>query len=195
MIHRFSRCNRFAFAPPVPFRSFPPQFSQRHASPQQRFIRYFRRALLTMSDPPPSTSPQGSNPNPLVTPTEDPTVQYVVVRRDLLSIWPTGSVIAQAVHASVAAIWSSRSDAHTLTYCNQPGNHSQASSFSPQMHTVVLEAKNEQALLKLADRLSQNNIRFVLWREQPEDFCTALAASPYPRSIVKPHFSKFKLFK
>lgn len=66
---------------------------------------------------------------------------------------------------------------------------------SPQMHTVVLEAKNEAALLKLADRLTAADVRFALWREQPEDCVTALAAWPYPRDEVKKHFSKFKLFK
>lgn len=136
------------------------------------------------------------------TPPQDPIVQYILVRRDLLSTWTTGSIIAQAVHASVAAIWSSRSQPHTLLYCNQPGNNnnnnnSQPTPSSPQtqMHTVVLEAQNEQALLTLADRLSKHDIHFALWREQPENCCTALAASPYPRSIIKPHFSKFKLFK
>lgn len=131
---------------------------------------------------------------------EDPIVQYVVVRRDLMDSWPTGSVIAQAVHASVAAIWENRSDSETINYCGQPGNndntnpHIQSIS-SPQMHTVVLEAKNEDAILKLAQKLNENDIKFATWKEQPENFVTALAAKPYPRSIVKKLFQKFRLFK
>lgn len=114
-------------------------------------------------------------------------MQYVVVRRDLLATWPTGSVIAQAVHASVAAVWASRGSELTRQYCGEQE--------PAQMHTVVLEAKNEAGLLKLADRLRDNEVEFVLWKEQPEDFVTALAAWPYPRAQVKKHFSKFKLFK
>lgn len=130
----------------------------------------------------------------------DPIVQYVVVRRDLMDSWPTGSVIAQAVHASVAAIWENRSDNETINYCGQPGNNDNTNSgiesiSSSQMHTVVLEAKNEDAILKLAQKLTDNDIKFATWKEQPENFVTALAAKPYPRSTVKKLFQKFRLFK
>lgn len=126
---------------------------------------------------------------------DDPLVQYVVVRRDLMDQWPTGSVIAQAVHASIAAVWQSRETSNTTTYCNQPGNAETASGFATQMHTVVLEAKNEAALSKLADSLRAADVHFAVWREQPENILTALAAQPYPRSAVKKYFSKFRLFK
>lgn len=132
----------------------------------------------------------------------DPLVQYVVVRRDLLDIWPTGSVIAQAVHASVVAIWQTRDLSNTMSYCNQEGNgDSHSSSFdnrgvvASQMHTIVLEAKNEAALTRLADALRDADVAFAVWREQPENILTALAAQPYPRSTVKKYFSKFRLFK
>lgn len=120
----------------------------------------------------------------------DPLVQYVVVRRDLLDKWPTGSVIAQAVHASVAAIWESKTSNNTIDYCEQPG-----SGMNSQMHTVVLEAKNEAAVVKLADQLTKDGLQFALWTEQPENMVTALAAQPYKRSNIKKHFSKFRLFK
>lgn len=140
-------------------------------------------------------------PSDQAQPAADPTVQYVVVRRDLMDIWPTGSVIAQAVHASVAAVWESRLDSTTVAYCSQSGNGDvvqdvqQQQGSSTQMHTVVLEAKNEAAILKLSDKLRDNDIKFVMWREQPENFVTALAARPYPRSEVKKLFNKYKLFK
>jgi hypothetical protein len=52
--------------------------------------------------------------------TDDPLVQYVVLRSDLWSKekWPLGSVAAQACHAATAAMWMFREDAHTLAYCS-----------------------------------------------------------------------------
>lgn len=48
----------------------------------------------------------------------DPLVQYVVLRRDLWTEkrWPLGSVVAQACHASSAAMWIFKEDPHTLEY-------------------------------------------------------------------------------
>lgn len=126
----------------------------------------------------------------------DPLVQYVVVRRDLLDEWPTGSVIAQAVHASVAAVWKTKASESTMQYCGQKGNEDpQDGEVSEQMHTVVLEAKNESSLLKLADKLTEAEVPFVLWKEQPEMINTALATQPSKRSEIKKYFSKFRLFK
>lgn len=49
----------------------------------------------------------------------DVVVQYVVLRRDLWAElgWPLGSVVAQACHASTAAIWISRDDGVVNRYC------------------------------------------------------------------------------
>ena len=60
-------------------------------------------------------------------------VQYVVVRGDLLKLplWTTGAVIAQACHASTAALWSHRNDPNTIAYTNELDN----------MHKVVLEVR------------------------------------------------------
>ena len=46
-------------------------------------------------------------------------VQYIVLRKDLLTSmqWPLGSVIAQACHASTAALWLNRDNAFTNAYC------------------------------------------------------------------------------
>lgn len=143
-------------------------------------------ASMSVSADKPSSPPQRQAVN-------DPTVQYVVVRRDLLSPepsglgWPTGSIIAQAVHASVAAVWNASDCDVTRSYCCQDN--------ATQMHTVVLEAKNEEALIKLTELLDENSIQHVMWREQPENIVTALATKPYKRSVVQPFFKKFKLFK
>lgn len=46
--------------------------------------------------------------------------QWVVMRKDLKSTWPTGSLVAQACHASVAALWGNRDDPLTLEYVCYP---------------------------------------------------------------------------
>lgn len=123
---------------------------------------------------------------------EDTLVQYVVIRRDLA--WPTGSVVAQAVHASVAAVWNSRDVPVTQRYCDQPGNFDSGPNVAkPQMHTVVLDAKDEKSLHRLASVLDANAIGYILWRERPEDIVTALASHPYPRTVVKKYFKQFRL--
>lgn len=48
----------------------------------------------------------------------DPIVQYIVLRRDLWAEqgWPLGPLIAQACHASVAALWLSKDDPASQQY-------------------------------------------------------------------------------
>lgn len=50
----------------------------------------------------------------------DPLIQYIVLREDLWTEhgWPLGSVVAQGCHAAVAAVWESREDPQTQTYCS-----------------------------------------------------------------------------
>lgn len=57
-------------------------------------------------------------------------VQYVIVRKDLLSDmqWPLGAVIAQACHACTAVIHQTYDDQHTKTYLEDLDN----------MHKVIL---------------------------------------------------------
>lgn len=114
-------------------------------------------------------------------------VQYVVVRGDLLRLlsWPMGAVIAQACHASTAALWMYRDDSNTLQY----------TSDLDTMHKVVLEAPSQNELKKLSENLSANEIDYKLWIEQPENFPTCLATKPYPKQQIQSYFKKFKLFK
>ena len=60
-----------------------------------------------------------------------PIVQYVVVRSDLLKSlkWPIGAVLAQACHASSAAIHLHYSDEYTQAYLAELDS----------MHKVVLD--------------------------------------------------------
>lgn len=133
-------------------------------------------------------------------------VQYVVVRADLAAPpygWPAGALMAQAVHAALAAAVAYADHPVTAAYTAQRGGAhlpgslapppprlsppSSATSLAggdpvaadtaaaPQMHTVVLAAKGEAALEGLAAKLEAAALDFVLWREQPEGVATALA--------------------
>ncbi|KAF6005019.1 peptidyl-tRNA hydrolase domain-containing protein 1 [Cyanidiococcus yangmingshanensis] len=122
---------------------------------------------------------------------DDPLVQYIVVRRDLLHEpynWPVGALIAQGVHAAVAAVWRFR-DRNPLVqrYCEQEDG--------TQMRTLVLEAPNEATLQEVAQKLTQAQIEHVTWIEQPEALCTALATAPGPRSRLRTCFPKLRLFR
>ncbi|XP_077990437.1 putative peptidyl-tRNA hydrolase PTRHD1 [Glandiceps talaboti] len=116
-----------------------------------------------------------------------PLVQYVVVRGDLLHAlkWPIGAVIAQACHACTAVLH---------TFYNDP-NVQQYTSDLDHMHKVVLEAKDEESVRSLANKLQEESIDHKLWIEQPEDIPTCLATKPYPKDQVQKYFKKFKLFK
>ncbi|XP_027084164.1 uncharacterized protein [Coffea arabica] len=118
---------------------------------------------------------------------EDPLIQYVVLRRDLIDTWPLGSVVTQGCHASVAAIWSFKDDPHTLNYCNPSNLHA--------MRKVTLEVKGEAQIVNLSEKLNSSGIDHKLWIEQPENIPTCFATKPYPKSIVSSFFKKVKLCK
>lgn len=160
------------------------------------------RPLLRPSVPPSFPFPTLTLPT---APPVDP-VQYVVVRADLAAPphgWPAGALMAQAVHAALAAAVAYADHPVTAAYTAQrggahlpgslappsppPSPPSSATSLAggdpdaadtaaaPQMHTVVLAAKGEAALEGLAAKLEAAALDFVLWREQPEGVATALA--------------------
>ncbi|CAG2169963.1 unnamed protein product [Oppiella nova] len=111
-------------------------------------------------------------------------VQYIVVRGDLK--WPTGALIGNACHASVAAIAKHMStDPETQEYVSQLDS----------MTKVVLKADSADVLQDVCHRLDQNNVEYYLWREQPEDIITCVATTPRPRDLLKPLLSHLKLFK
>lgn len=71
----------------------------------------------------------------------NPIVQYILLRSDLLRRelgWSIGSLVAQACHASTAALHIFSDDEHTIQYLNDLDN----------MHKVVLEvSKNSEICL------------------------------------------------
>lgn len=71
---------------------------------------------------------------------DDTIVQYILVRKDLKGPgWTKGALIAQACHASVAAVWLTRDDESTIAYVSADGLAS--------MHKIVVGADSEEALL------------------------------------------------
>lgn len=63
------------------------------------------------------------------------------------------------------------------------------------MTKVVLKAENESQLLEVCDCLTTNDIKYVLWTEQPENIVTCLATTPRDRNLMKPLLKHLKLFK
>jgi len=114
-------------------------------------------------------------------------VQYVVVRGDLLKqkSWNLGAFIAQACHASTAAIHLFYTEADTQAYLADLDN----------MHKVVLEAKDEDQLKALGDQLTEGAIDHKMWVEQPENYPTCLAIRPYQKAQVQDYFKGFKLYR
>ncbi|XP_053992905.1 putative peptidyl-tRNA hydrolase PTRHD1 [Hylaeus volcanicus] len=112
-------------------------------------------------------------------------VQYIVIRSDLTKEfqWSLGAVMAQACHASCAAIHTYYKDPFVQDYLKQ----------FQLMHKIILQVPDENALRSLATKLADNDIKFWLWEEKPENVATCLASKPGPRSTLKNHFRSLKL--
>jgi peptidyl-tRNA hydrolase len=124
-----------------------------------------------------------SNNEEEVKSTTDSIVQYIAIRSDLK--WPKGALIAQSCHAAVAAVHLNYTDQATIDYLKN----------LDFMHKVVVGVLSEADLLKLRDSLSENEIKFKLWTEQPENIPTCIATKPYAKSLVESFFKGFKLFR
>ena len=145
--------------------------------------------LLRLAPPaPPPLRRMASASAAAAPPLPAPLVQYVVLRRDLASTWPLGSLVAQACHACVAAVSQSADHPHTAAYC-APGEALDA------MHKVVLEVKGEPQLRALAAALAEAGVGHRLWIEQPEGVATCLATQPDAKETLAPHFKKLQLCK
>ena len=153
-----------------------------------RALRQLSSLKMSDADAAPAAAPAASSDTAAGAPAEDdPVVQFVVVRRDLLKTmeWPVGSVIAQACHACTAATVAHLDDAHVRAYLADVDH----------MRKVVKECKGETQLLALADALRAAQVPHKVWLEQPENLPTAIALKPYPGSKVKPLLKKYQLFK
>uniref|UniRef100_D3TQ35 peptidyl-tRNA hydrolase n=1 Tax=Glossina morsitans morsitans TaxID=37546 RepID=D3TQ35_GLOMM len=114
-------------------------------------------------------------------------VQYIIVRSDLKTIlnWPLGAVIAQCCHAATAVLHLFASDEQTIQYLEDLDN----------MHKVILEAKDDTVLLKLTEKLKEDDIKHKLWIEQPENVPTCLAIKPYAKERVHKYVKHLKLLQ
>jgi len=65
------------------------------------------------------------------------------------------------------------------------------------MHKVVLEAKHEAQLMKVAAKLDARDppIEHHVWTEMPERIVTAIATRPYSRSALRAAFKGLRLFR
>jgi hypothetical protein len=86
------------------------------AQQQQRQEGSAAMSSAAATEQPPGTAAASPSPSPPAD--ADPIVQWVVLRRDLWTDlgWPLGPVIAQACHASSAAMFSHLQDAATQEY-------------------------------------------------------------------------------
>ena len=100
----------------------------------------------------------------------DPLVQYVVLRRDLWADlgWPLGSVVAQACHAATAALWLSREEPATSSYC--------AADNIDHMHKVPV-ALHRPCSNSCFSTSCLNGIAAVLWRDVCIYICPQVAFS------------------
>eukprot|EP00127_Corallochytrium_limacisporum_P002205 Clim_evm99s108 gene=Clim_evmTU99s108 len=117
-------------------------------------------------------------------------VQYVVVRKDLIAgelKWPVGALLAQACHATTAALAKYREHPETEAYI-APDNLA-------HMRKIVLSIESEENLKKLVNKLQQNSVDHYCWLEEPEKISTALATRPYHKPEVESFFKGLKLFR
>ena len=113
--------------------------------------------------------------------------QYIILRRDLWreKAWPLGAIAAQVAHASVAALETFKTNEDSIKYV--------AKERLSSMTKVVLEVKGEAQLMTLSEKLTENNIDYYAWREQPEDYVTCVALRPYRKEEVKELLKKCNL--
>eukprot|EP00918_Siedleckia_nematoides_P089791 GHVU01197318.1.p1 GENE.GHVU01197318.1~~GHVU01197318.1.p1 ORF type:complete len:175 (-),score=30.14 GHVU01197318.1:656-1180(-) len=135
----------------------------------------------------------GAEPPPSM-PAANPLVQYIVLPLSLAKQWPLGALVAQACHASVAAIAvhvpprASRdvaSDANVDAYLSD----------LDCMRKVVLSVPDTDALVAVSQKLEAAAVPHKLWVEQPENLPTCIATKPAPKAEVFPLLKHLKLLK
>lgn len=114
--------------------------------------------------------------------------QIVLLRRDLLTTlnWTMGSIIAQAIHASVDCLNTFKVDPAVLEYTSDSNRKA--------MTTIVLEVETHQQMDDLQTLLSKESIDFTLWIEQPENILTAIALKPCLKKEMPDFLKSLKLF-
>lgn len=93
--------------------------------------------------------------------------------------------MAQACHASNAALQQFRDDAQTREYVANV----------PNMTTIILSIKDAEELRLYCDKLNQEKVDFCEWIEMPERLPTAIALKPYYKAQLPQCLQRLKLFK
>ncbi|EJT48482.1 hypothetical protein A1Q2_06614 [Trichosporon asahii var. asahii CBS 8904] len=109
-------------------------------------------------------------------------VMQIILRRDLVTNWPLGPMMAQAAHAATAV---------QHLYADHPDMKRYLAGDDGRgyevMRKAVLEVPDEKALRGLSEALAKAEIPHHLWVEEPEHEPTALAIIPNkrPKSLKK----------
>ncbi|KAJ1607108.1 RNA polymerase II CTD/NL1 interacting protein like phosphatase [Cryptosporidium canis] len=104
---------------------------------------------------------------------QDQIIQYILVRSDLQ--WNTGSITAQACHASVAAIFENIQEDSVKEYLREIND----------MRKVVLACPDENTLNDVSSDLKAKQIKHKLWIEQPENIPTCIATMMLVNTFAK----------
>lgn len=114
--------------------------------------------------------------------------QVILLRHDLLARpnWTLGSVIAQAIHASIDCLHQYRNDTNVIKYTSDGARGS--------MTTIILEVRDEAHMGELKDALLHACIDHTIWVEQPENMATAIALKPYEKEGLPSFLKSLKSF-
>ncbi|KAJ3034701.1 peptidyl-tRNA hydrolase domain-containing protein 1 [Rhizophlyctis rosea] len=148
--------------------------------------------MTLTSSPAPQTESLTTDTKPtalLSPPTTEqmPLTMFVVIRKDLAKTlsWPAGSVITQACHATAAVLHLNKDNPDVQQYLKDWKG----------MTKVSYEVKNETALRAVADKLTDKNIPYHMWVEQPENIITCLATVPIRKDSAGDAFKKCSLYR
>lgn len=114
--------------------------------------------------------------------------QYVIIRRDLLSMKPVftiGALIAQGCHATTQVIASNWSLPSVQSFIAQ----------GSKMTVCVLACDDEPHLRRISDDLKSGNIAHSVWTENPEMIDVAIATVPIEKADAPGCLISLKTFK
>ncbi|OII73772.1 RNA polymerase II CTD NL1 interacting protein like phosphatase [Cryptosporidium ubiquitum] len=104
---------------------------------------------------------------------KDQIIQYILIRSDLG--WSQGSIIAQACHASSAAIFENIEKESVKEYLREIN----------EMRKVVLNCPDEKTLRSVSSDLKAKKILHKLWIELPENIPTCIATMMLVNAFLK----------
>ncbi|TPX53103.1 hypothetical protein SeMB42_g00995 [Synchytrium endobioticum] len=120
----------------------------------------------------------------------EPLTMWILVRKDLKKSpysWSTGSIIAQAAHASSAVLYTYKHHPSVISY----QTHLEC------MRKVALEVHNKEQLLSLSAELKEHGLLHYVWMEPDKDesIPTCIATIPAHRSEYGGLLSKLSLYR